>query len=263
MPTWSFFTVKGLRRPAVRKSVLLVLLLLPSVFGCATERFTPVGVVPIPSRPATMPACHSIPTDPDALQGLESEHDRTLGVKVWHQIPQPTYPPIALQHGWQGEVLICMVILRDGTVNRIKLLGSSGIPLLDSYTLGLMQSIKHLDLGAIADRAEYMIVVPFRYHLPDLTHHQRLIAADIWARLMIQQSREHAIDSSQSGTTILRVTLTAAGDVGSIHVDQSSGSELIDEAGKKLIAGTVPFPSYSADRDSPFIFVIPIMYNPY
>lgn len=90
----------------------------PSAFE---ELFSP------PSRaPAGTPERAEPPTPPEAaLQGIEDPISAPLPAihPLW--IPEPAYPSLALQRGWEGEVWVELSVRSDGSVAGILITQSS------------------------------------------------------------------------------------------------------------------------------------------
>jgi protein TonB len=53
--------------------------------------------------------------------------------------PKPTYPPLARRRGWQGVVMISVLVLEDGSPKHIQLQQGSGYQLLDKAALKAVQ----------------------------------------------------------------------------------------------------------------------------
>lgn len=53
--------------------------------------------------------------------------------------PPPTYPAIARQRGWQGVVWVRVVIDREGRVSHVKVVKSSGHPVLDAAAVSALR----------------------------------------------------------------------------------------------------------------------------
>ncbi|MCX7885648.1 MAG: energy transducer TonB, partial [Verrucomicrobiae bacterium] len=49
--------------------------------------------------------------------------------------PQPFYPPLARQNGWEGTTVLRVEIRADGTVGAIQILQSTGYKVLDDAAI--------------------------------------------------------------------------------------------------------------------------------
>ena len=64
---------------------------------------------------------------------------------------------------------------------------------------------------------------------------------------------EKARAAGQQGVVVVRFTISRAGQVGSINVLRSSGSEVLDEAGLALVRRAAPFPPLPDDFSGPLL----------
>jgi protein TonB len=53
----------------------------------------------------------------------------------YKQNPAPEYPSLARKRGWQGKVVLEVVILADGSVEQVRLHSGSGFALLDKAAI--------------------------------------------------------------------------------------------------------------------------------
>lgn len=254
--------------PIRKHTSLVVFLLTALLIGCASDQVTPIKVVTLRSGAGQaishMPPCRPTTPESNVEDHLPVDHPKVIGAYLWQQIPQPTYPTKAQQRGWQGDVLICLVFLKDGTITEAKVHQSSGFPLLDNNALDAVQSMKRLNLDLDLHRPEYSAVIPFRYHLQPMTEHQHKIAVYVWACLTAQAAKPSqliGLASAQSGTVIMRVTLRTNGEVEEIKLDESSGWDLLDQTATKLVMDCSPYPLNSSDAHKPTVFVVPFSYS--
>ena len=52
------------------------------------------------------------------------------------------YPPLARQRGWEGVVLVFFVIRENGTVEKIRVMKSSGHEVLDEHAIRTVRSVQ-------------------------------------------------------------------------------------------------------------------------
>jgi protein TonB len=84
---------------------------------------------------------------------------------LYRSNPSPKYPRIARIRGYQGNVLLDVLVNKNGKVNDLKIYKSSGYPILDRAA---SSSVKHwlFEPGMIGDNKVNMWVrVPIRFEL--------------------------------------------------------------------------------------------------
>ncbi|MEH6472713.1 MAG: TonB family protein [Halopseudomonas sp.] len=78
----------------------------------------------------------------DRLAGLKSQ----LGEQLLYAFEQYfSYPLKARRKGWQGEVLLAVVVARNGEVSKVQLLSSSGYKTLDRAAIKSMNKVGKID----------------------------------------------------------------------------------------------------------------------
>ena len=86
---------------------------------------------------------------------------------IYRSNPSPKYPRIAKIRGYQGNVLLDVLVNKDGKVHDLKIYRSSGYPLLDRAATS---SVKHwlFEPGSIGEEKVNMWVrVPIRFELKE------------------------------------------------------------------------------------------------
>ncbi|MDR9500526.1 MAG: energy transducer TonB [Desulfurivibrionaceae bacterium] len=73
-------------------------------------------------------------------EGVAAAGAGTEAAPLWEQNGKPSYPPLARRRGWQGRVLLEVVVLADGTVESLALHTSSGYTLLDKSAVFAVQA---------------------------------------------------------------------------------------------------------------------------
>ena len=97
-----------------------------------------------------------------ALSPLKIIHE---AIPIYRSNPSPKYPRIARIRGYQGNVLLDVLVNKDGKVHDLKIFKSSGYPLLDNAATS---TIKHwlFEPGMIGSKKVDMWVrVPIRFEL--------------------------------------------------------------------------------------------------
>lgn len=79
----------------------------------------------------------------------------------------PVYPPVALRRGWQGEVLLEVLVSKLGRVARIDINSSSGYKLLDKSAIRAVRSWRFRP-GRLDDlEIEALVNIPVRFELEE------------------------------------------------------------------------------------------------
>lgn len=75
------------------------------------------------------------------------------------------YPRLARMHGWQGRVVIRVVINEDGSLTDANVVESSGYDLLDLDAIGLVKKVCPIELQRELGQSHVVINVPVSYSL--------------------------------------------------------------------------------------------------
>ena len=97
-----------------------------------------------------------------ALSPLNIIHE---AIPIYRSNPSPKYPRIARMRGYQGNVLLDVLVNKNGKVNDLKIFKSSGYPILDKAATS---SVKHwlFEPGLIGDeKVDMWVRVPIRFEL--------------------------------------------------------------------------------------------------
>ncbi|MGW8324875.1 MAG: energy transducer TonB, partial [Desulfobacterales bacterium] len=97
-----------------------------------------------------------------ALSPLKTIHE---AIPIYRSNPSPKYPRIARIRGYQGNVLLDVLVNKDGKVHDLKIFKSSGYPLLDNAATS---TVKHwlFEPGMIGDeKVDMWVRVPIRFEL--------------------------------------------------------------------------------------------------
>ena len=84
---------------------------------------------------------------------------------IYRSNPPPTYPRIARIRGYQGDVMLDVLVNKNGTVGDLKVIKSSGYPLLDRAA---KSSVKHwlFEPGMVGkEKVKMWVRVPIRFEL--------------------------------------------------------------------------------------------------
>jgi protein TonB len=88
-----------------------------------------------------------------------------LAVPIYKKNPAPKYPRIARRKGYQGTVLIDVLVNREGRVKDIRLLESSGHSILDRAALGSVRTWIFAPAMKGEEKVEMWVKVPVRFQL--------------------------------------------------------------------------------------------------
>ncbi|MBI4230426.1 MAG: energy transducer TonB [Planctomycetes bacterium] len=119
------------------------------------ERKDPV--VPVEESVSSEEDIRSMPTPPE--RGVEQECRPD-----YLRNPPPAYPRLALEHGWQGLVLLRAQVRADGTAGDVVVETSSGYPVLDRAALRSVCKWRFLParLGDVPFSSTVQVPVRFR-----------------------------------------------------------------------------------------------------
>lgn len=79
--------------------------------------------------------------------------------------PKPPYPDAARRRGQEGLVVLSVLVLKDGSVGRVKVLKSSGYDLLDSSALETVAKWRFIPAKVGDEPIEMEVQVPIRFKL--------------------------------------------------------------------------------------------------
>ncbi len=90
----------------------------------------PLAALPVPPPAVTVPA-PATPAMPAAEPVITPASTRATS----RRNPKPDYPTLAKRRGWQGNVLLAVEVLQDGTPGEIQVAKSSGRAVLDNAAI--------------------------------------------------------------------------------------------------------------------------------
>jgi protein TonB len=120
-------------------------------------------VNPAPAAQAKMPLQHFQPaaeeraTPEKAQQRYLKEHFAYIRDLIAHRL---SYPPMARKMRWSGKVLVAFIIAEDGTVHNIRVLETSGFPILDKGATETVRNVAPFPKPPV--RAELVVPITFR-----------------------------------------------------------------------------------------------------
>ena len=81
------------------------------------------------------------------------------------RIPQPRYPAIARQNGWQGKTILRVEIRTDGRVGAVEVLHSSGYAVLDDAAVEAVRAGEFVPARVDGKPVSASVEVPIRFQL--------------------------------------------------------------------------------------------------
>ena len=84
---------------------------------------------------------------------------------LYDQNPKPLYPPLAQKRGWQGVVLLAVMVLADGSPAQLRIQKSSGYELLDKTALATVQKWHFLPGTKNNIPSSMEVLVPVHFNL--------------------------------------------------------------------------------------------------
>jgi protein TonB len=111
--------------------------------------------------PGPLPGETNVPTGPQGkvdyswlAQDLMSRIEQTI-----------RYPTEARLNQWQGKVVVKVIVRADGEIESLKIVQTSGHPVLDEEALALLRRISPLKLNQPLGKDRIPVQVPIRYFL--------------------------------------------------------------------------------------------------
>jgi len=84
---------------------------------------------------------------------------------IYRTNPPPTYPRIARIRGYQGDVMLDVLVNKDGTVGDLKVIKSSGYPLLDRSAKSSVKNWLFEPAMVGKEKVKMWVRVPIRFEL--------------------------------------------------------------------------------------------------
>jgi protein TonB len=79
--------------------------------------------------------------------------------------PEPVYPLMARERGWEGTVVLHIEMLTTGTVGEVKVAESSGYPILDHAAQDAVKQWRHLPTKRNGVAVTEWATLPVRFRL--------------------------------------------------------------------------------------------------
>ena len=125
----------------------------------------PPSPMPPPSRsPSSSDAAPSFPAHPRS-EG-EAPPSRQA-VPLYLKNPPPQYPAAARRRGYEGTVRVEVLVDREGKVRDLRLVESSGHPMLDRAAIGTVKGWRFEPARRGEEKVEMWVTVPVTFRLKD------------------------------------------------------------------------------------------------
>jgi periplasmic protein TonB len=96
----------------------------------------------------------------------KSEHLKTkTAIPVYKKNPNPKYPEIAKRRGWQGVVMLNVLVSAEGRVKNIKIASGSGYKILDREAFNIVKKWRFFPGMQNDKKIEMWVTVPIRFKL--------------------------------------------------------------------------------------------------
>ena len=99
-----------------------------------------------------------------ALQSLRENSSRR-SVPLYRQNPAPAYPVAAIRRKYEGSVLLEVLVNREGKVDQLHLLQSSGYSVLDEAAIEAVRGWSFEPAAVGDEKVEMWVKVPVLFHL--------------------------------------------------------------------------------------------------
>jgi TonB family protein len=128
---------------------------------------TQIAVGVPPAKPQAAPDGDTEATDV-AARDQESLRARVRSLLLDEFARRLTYPPLALQRGWNGRVVLSVTVDSRGILKHVHLAQSSGYEILDQSALTTMQQVQRIaDAQYGFDGSDMELELPVIYRLHD------------------------------------------------------------------------------------------------
>jgi len=116
------------------------------------------------TRPSEGPS-HSTQASPQPRPDLTSTKIDRDATPVYHSNPLPEYPLIGRKRGYQGTVIVEVLVNRDGRVGDLRVFASSGYSLLDQAALTTVKVWTFYPGMKAGKKVDMWVKVPVRFRL--------------------------------------------------------------------------------------------------
>ncbi|MBN1101911.1 MAG: energy transducer TonB [Deltaproteobacteria bacterium] len=120
-----------------------------------------------PRKETPMPGTVRIPSETGRPAIPEASLPPTLreAIPMYRRNPAPEYPEVARRRGYEGTVMLDLLVNREGRVSDVRLSRSCGFPLLDRAAMTAVKGWFFEPATRGAEPAEMWVKVPIRFEL--------------------------------------------------------------------------------------------------
>lgn len=258
------------REDSYRKGMMVLFFVTSCMSGCGVNPVPlPVDLITITGPqvshrvqlppPCTMPEMKRWPNSPAiGLNDIREIQDQIFK-KIQGQL---TYPPLAMQYGWDGMVDVCFTVERNGKIVQVTVARSSGNAFLDNEAVKLLRSINHIDLSEPLPWPYLTGLLPVNYGLTAARTRQHALGNIIRYRLReVTTYPEEAIPLKLEGNIFLSALLLADGHIEQVKILSSSGFDPLDQSAKRWLEEAGPFAIGEYVSETPALLLIPLAYR--
>lgn len=193
----------------------------------------------LPAPPAPEAPAESAPT-PRPLPLVVSEPPQGDNTDVaYRKVQPPRYPTEAIQQRQEGEALLRVQVLPDGSAGDLRIERSSGSDFLDRAALEAVANWTFHAAKREARAVESSIMVPVRFSLDESAENagepSTSFTPPTYRRLSPPTYPAELKASRAEGTTLLKVGVDAIGAVRMVDIETSSGHSALDRAASDAV----------------------------
>lgn len=194
---------------------------------------------PAPPAPEAPAAAAPAPTS-RALPMVVSEPPQGENTEATYRtLRPPKYPSEAIQQRQEGEALLRVQVLPDGSAGDLQIERSSGSEFLDKAALEAVANWTFHAAKREGRAVESLIVVPVRFSLDERAVNAGEPSASLtsptYRRLSPPTYPAELKASRGEGTTLLKVGVDAGGAVQTVDIEISSGHAALDRAASDAV----------------------------
>lgn len=219
----------------------------------------PASAPPAPPAPPSPPAAPR----PEPMVAAEPPQGDNTAV-VYRRLRPPAYPKEAIAQRLEGETLLRVQVLSNGSPDQVSVYRSSGSELLDQAAMETVKSWQFHPAKRAGTTVDSLITVPIRFSLDE--EPQSASATDAvgtapsYRRLSPPDYPASAKAAGQEGTTLLEVGIDATGNVQTVNIVAGTGSDVLDRAASAAVERWSFNPATSDGRAVASRILVPVQF---